>query len=220
MVTIWRLSGLFFLLLSGCVGTTLPPAPPPIALGDVLLDEDFSQPFRWQTYQQPTQNVDFRPENGVYRAQAWDGGFSWALHDAATYADVVMQVDTEQLSAAADNAYGVLCRASATDNGDGYYFFISGDGHYTIRVGTRAGINDLIPWMRSPAIQTGRAINRVRVACVGNWLALWVNGELIASTRDDRFTSGYLGLTAAVPDGGEVDVTFDAVRVWAGRLTE
>lgn len=214
------LAGLLIAILCGLImGGCAPAAPADIVqLGTVLVEEDFSQPFRWQVYRQPGQNVDFRPEDGIYRAQAWDGGFSWALYDAASFTDTVIQVDTEQRSPYRNNAYGLMCRASATDNGDGYYFFISGDGYYSIRARTRAGMDDIVPFTRTDAIQQDRAFNRVRVACIADRLLLWINGQFIIEVRDSRFDEGYIGLTAAVPADGEVDIAFDAVRVWQGSF--
>lgn len=189
------------------------------ALGDVLLEEDFSEPFAWESYADPNLHVDFRVENGVYRAQASDGGFMWALN-AQPHMDVVIQVDTQQLSDYANNAYGVMCRASPNQNGDGYYFFISGDGNYTFRRGATDQIAPLIPFTYSSAIHQGKSINRIRVVCIGDYLALYVNGEFVAETRDTYYQRGYAGLTAAVPEGGDVDVTFDQLTIWAASLLD
>jgi hypothetical protein len=208
-------AGLVVLAFSGCA----PPAPTQtIALGAVLLDEEFDQDTRWQSYRHPEQRVDFRVESGAYRAQAWDGGFMWALYDGAQHDDVVIQVDTEQVSDDRNNAYGVMCRASPTDNGDGYYFLISGDGYYTIRAGTRDGVRHIIPWTETEAVQQGRSINRLRIACIADYLALWVNGIFIAETRDSRFRRGFAALTAAAPEGVTVDIRFDGLRIWEGQF--
>jgi len=196
-----------------------PPTPSQtIVLGRELLREDFDDDFRWQSYRHPEQNVDFRVEDGVYRAQAWDGGFMWVLYDAEQHADIVLQVDTEQVSVDRNNAFGVMCRASPSDNGDGYYFLISGDGYFTIRAGTRDGVRDLIPWTATAAVQQDRSFNRLRAACIADYLVLWINGEFIVETRDSRFTQGYTALTAAVPNGVSVDVHFDALRIWQAHL--
>jgi hypothetical protein len=185
-----------------------------VALGDTLLEEDFSESYAWENYADPAIQVDFRVEDGVYRAQARDGGFMWALN-AQAHTNVAIQVDTQQLSEYANNAYGVICRGSPSKNGDGYYFMISGDGNYTLRRGSTDRVRALIPWTYSPAIQQGRSINRIRVICIDDYLALYVNGEFVAETRDNYFSQGYAGLTAAVPEGGDVDVTFDNLRIWS-----
>ena len=187
------------------------------ALGEVLIEEDFSEQFAWERYANEEQRVVFQVEDGVYRTRAWDGGFMWAIK-LPSYSDTVIEVETTQLSDYRMNAYGVMCRASPTANGDGYYFLISGDGHYTIRRGATDNIRALIPFTFSRAIRQDRGINRIRAVCIGDYLALYVNGEFVAETRDSYFSSGYTGLSAAVVDEGEVDIAFDDLTVWEGTL--
>lgn len=201
----------------GC--TLLAPRPTEqVALGDVLLRESFDQPYAWERYANDQLGVDFRVEQGVYRAFAREGGFMWGLN-STIHTDVVIQVDTEQLSTAKNNAYGVMCRASPSDNGDGYYFLISGDGYFTLRSGARGSVGALIEWTETGAIQQGQSINRIRAVCIGDYLALYVNGEFVGETRDTRYTRGYAGLVAAIPEGeGEVDIAFDALTIWSATL--
>lgn len=207
---------MFILVCAACT----PPQPTEhIVLGEVLLEEDFSNPQIWEHYVDPNLNVDFRVEDGMYRARASDGGFIWALN-AQMHSDVVIQVDTQQISEYANNAYGVMCRAAPANNGDGYYFMIGGDGAYTIRRGSLDRINALIEWSYTDAIQQGRSINRIRAVCIGDYLALYVNGQFVAEIRDSYFNRGYAGLTAAVPEGGEVDVTFDDLTITAASLAQ
>ena len=75
-------------------------------------------------------------------------------------------------------------------------------------------------WTYSDAIQQGRSINRIRAVCVGDYLALYVNGQFVAEICDSYFNRGYAGLTAAVPEGGEVDVTFDDLTITSASLVE
>jgi hypothetical protein len=78
----------------------------------------------------------------------------------------------------------------------------------------------IIQWTPTDAIQQGKSINRIRIVCVEDYLALYVNGEFVAEARDDLYRSGYAGLTAAVPEGGEVDVRFDDVVIRAATLAQ
>jgi hypothetical protein len=207
---------LVVIALTGCAGNPiLPPQPSAgFQLGEVLEEVDFSHDFDWENFRSARLKVDFRVEDGVYRAFAYDGGFVWTLN-AHVYGDVLIQVDTLQLSDDRDNAYGVMCRAAPDDNGDGYYFFISADGHYTIRRGFNREVQPLIAWTPTAAVQQDRAPNRLRALCVGDRLALYVNGQFVAETRDDLYGSGGVGISAAVPEGGEVDVEFDNLIVWS-----
>jgi hypothetical protein len=197
-------------LLTACGST----ATQPYTLGEKLLDIDFSRPFDWERYVNPAQGVEFQVVDGVYQARAWDGGFTWTLHPLQT-SDVVIEADVIQYSDYRDNAYGLMCRAKPQASGDGYFFMISADGMYTIRRGVQREIGALIPWTPSGAIQQDKGINRLRVVCIGDSLALYVNGQFVAETRDRRYQRGSVGITAAVPEDGDVDVRFDNLEVWA-----
>lgn len=186
-------------------------------LGDVLEEVDFSRLSDWERYVHPDQRVDFQIDDGSYRVRADHGGFMWTLNTRA-HDDVVIQADSVQLSEDPDNAYGLMCRASGSANGDGYYFFISGDGMYTIRRGAGRQVSALIPWTRSAAIQQGRAINRIRIVCVEDYLALYVNGAFVAETFDSLYRRGYAGITAAAAPEGDLDVIFDDLILWRGDL--
>lgn len=202
-------------LLCGC--QTQPSAR--YALGDVLLEEGFSESYVWENYVNDAQRVDFRVLDGVYRTRASDTGFIWGLN-SQTHRDVVIEVESTQLSEFRNNAYGVMCRAATSNNGDGYYFLISGDGMYSIRRGAVDRIAPLIEWQHTSAVRQGQAINRIRAACIGDYLALYVNDQFVAETRDSRYSEGFAGLSAAVAEGGIVDVAFDDLTIWAATLAE
>lgn len=185
--------------------------------GDVLLHEDFSDASAWESYSNTQQRIDFGIVDGVYRARAADETMMWALNETV-HEDVVIEVEATQISDFRDNAYGLMCRASPTNNGNGYYFLISGDGQFTIRRGSADQIRALIPWRASSAIRQDKGINRIRIVCVGDYLALYVNEEFIAEVRDDLYRSGYAGLSAAVTANGEVDVEFDDLTIWSASI--
>lgn len=201
------------LLLAACAVTPTQR----FALGDVILQADFSQPTQWESYVNANQNVNFRIEDGAYRAQGWDGGFMWTIH-APMASDVVIEVEATQLSDYRNNAYGVMCRAAPSANSNGYYFLISGDGQFTIRRGAVDEVKALIPFTASDAIRQDQGINRIRAVCIGTYLALYVNDTFVAETHDDYFQQGYTGLTAAVVEDGDVDIAFDDLTVWSASL--
>ncbi|MCA9907175.1 MAG: hypothetical protein KC519_00900 [Anaerolineae bacterium] len=191
----------------------------PFEIGDLLLDEDFSNPSAWETYSDPAIQVDLRVVDGVYRIDAHNEVFIWGLN-AQMHTDVVIEVETEQLSSYADNAYGVMCRADPADDGDGYYFFISGDGYYTIRRGAGDEIAPLIEWLPSSAIHQGQEHNRIRAVCIQDYLALYVNDQFVDETRDQLYSSGVTGLTAGVSAGGDVRIDFDNLLVFAAQFAQ
>ena len=173
----------------------------------------------WQQYVHPEQNVDFEIKNGAYEAKAWDGGFMWAIQPPMQ-TDTVIEVVTTQLSDYRNNAYGVMCRALPTDNSDGYYFLISGDGQYTIRRGAVDNIHALIPFTPSDAIHQDKTSNRIRAVCIGTYLALYVNDNFVAETHDDYFKTGYTRAERGGRQGGrcDADIAFDDLTVSKGSL--
>lgn len=208
------------LLLSVCVLVIAGCASQPteqVVVGDLLQRVDFSQSYMWQQYVHPEQKVDFEIKNGEYEAKAWDGGFMWTIQPP-TQTDTVIDVVTTQLSDYRNNAYGVMCRALPTDNSDGYFFLISGDGQYTIRRGAVDNIHALIPFTPSSAIHQDKTSNKIRAVCVGDYLALYVNDSFVAETHDDYFKTGYTGLSVAVVKSGDADITFDDLTVSKGSL--
>jgi len=191
-----------------------------VIVGDLIQRVDFGPSSIWQQYVHPEQNVDFEIKDGFYEAKVWDGGFMWAIQPP-TQTDTVIEVTTTQLSDYRNNAYGVMCRALPTDNGDGYYFLISGDGQYTIRRGAVDNIHALIPFTPSGAIRQDKTSNKIRAVCVGTYLALYVNDTFVAETHDDYFKTGYTGLSVAVVKGSDAqaDITFDDLTISKGSLS-
>lgn len=194
------------------------PRQPSLAFSAGLLLDDirFESTLDWEAYQDPSIGVTGAVVDNVYRMEVQDGGFIWALGSRIS-SDVIVEVETEQLSEYEDNAYGVMCRADPSANGNGYYFFISGNGYYSIRRGVGREVGDLIPFSYSDAIRQGRDYNRIRVVCLDDYLALFVNGVFLAEVHDDRYGAGIVGLTAAVPDDGDLLVTFDDLLVFTAQ---
>jgi hypothetical protein len=199
------------LLLAGCAT-----AQPTLryTTGDVLLEEDFSRETAWEGYRDDAIGANFRVEDGGYRARIGSESFMWGLN-AREHSDVVIEVETVQHSEDDNNAYGVMCRADPSNDSDGYYFLISGDGMWSIRRGTQGdGVEALVEWTRSSAIRGGRSLNTLRAVCVGDYLALWVNGEFAGEARDTLYSRGFAGLTAAARSDSQTDIAFDNLTIY------
>ncbi|MDX2141039.1 MAG: family 16 glycoside hydrolase [Chloroflexota bacterium] len=209
------LLSMVFILLAACARQPTQA----VTAGELLRDVRFDDPRDWESYRDPALQVEGQVVDGVYRMTARNGGFMWALSDEL-YDDVIVEVETEQQSDFADNAYGLMCRAAPDAAGDGYYFFISADGYYTIRRGAGSEVDALVQWTAHDAIQQGRAFNRLRAVCVADYLALYVNNVLVAEVRDRRYQRGAVGMTVALPEDGDNDIViaFDNLRVFAATI--
>lgn len=191
-----------------------------IAVGAMLFAERFDGDLRWDTFNDPSQGVDFQIEDGVYRVQVSRPLYAWAM-GSQFHSDVVIDVEVTQRSTYANNAYGVICRADGGNGGDGYYFLISGEGYFTIRRGVEGGggaVRALVGWTRSSAVQAG-GFNRLRAVCVGDYLALYINGQFVGETRDTLLQRGFVALAGAVAgDTGTLRAEFDNLTIYEGSI--
>ncbi len=175
--------------------------------------ETFTHKDDWEEYSSP-KGVQLGVENGVYRMSTLNQGYVWGLNKEQ-HNNVVLEVEVTPMSPdATHNAFGIMCRADETDNGDGYYFMIKGDGYYSISIGQGDDIKPLVEWKSSDAIHTGIDKNTMRAVCVDDSLALYVNDKLLIETHDSTYTTGYAGLAIAASPNSSTDVVFDNLATY------
>ncbi len=185
--------------------------------GERILVEPFETVGEWDTYNLQGLSIDV--DEGVYRIQSELEAYVWGQHSIAS-GDIVIDVKVEQLSSYNHNGYGVMCRANRTNNGRGYYFLISGDGQVSIRWGDgQRAVHPIVRWTPSSVVKRGQARNQLRIVCIQDYLALYVNGELVAQAQDNRTHSGDIGLVAVLPTENSIDITFDNLIVWDAELS-
>lgn len=184
-----------------------------------LVTEEFDNSNAWENYEDEA--VKLAVEEGVYLINNGPGGYIWGLNEME-HQDVVIEVEVTQRSTEDSNGFGVMCRADTSNNGDGYYFLIGGDGTYAIAKGEGDDINNIVDWATSSAINKGQATNKIRAACIGDKLYLHVNDRFVAETQDSSYSSGYAGFAAGLADGetGEVTVAFDHLKISEGKVLQ
>lgn len=166
----------------------------------------------WDTYAMPSDQALFRVNEGVLEGAALaDQGYIWSLNHE-TQDDVIINATVKQMEGGLGSVFGVMCRAD--ERGNGYYFLISSDQHFSIRVGTdaRSDLYEVLPWQYHQAIRQGYVTNEIRAVCAGDYLALFVNDVFIAEAVDAELSSGHTGVTLAAVDR-TAWVQFDQVRV-------
>ena len=173
--------------------------------------ETFDLTSAWEHYSSPS-GTKLGVENGVYRAYTPNSGYAWGLN-TQEYNNLVSEVEITPLTIYTDTAAGIMCRADTSNNGDGYYFMINGNGYYSVRIGKGDDVAALVDWQRSKAIHIGIDRNTVQAACLNNQLAMYVNGTLVAQVTDNTYSSGYVGLAVASGDNG-VDMAFDNLTLY------
>jgi hypothetical protein len=210
------LAFLLIVFLSACSG--LPRSPEvTYQLGQLLDTNSFDDNIGWDNQQQGAVSVGV--DNGVYRIQTNVASYVRG-YGIQAYDNVVIEVDAVQLSAHRNNAFGVACRGSFdSDSANGYYFLIGGDGTYSIRRGRQGDLEPIIKWAQTDAVREGAGRNVIRVVCIDDYLALYINDVFVADARDSTYSEGRVGFAAATEAGIRLDVTFDNLQIYAGRLS-
>jgi len=173
--------------------------------------EAFDLQDTWEHYSSPD-GTALGVEQGVYRAYTPNSGYAWGLN-TQTYTDLVSEVEITPLTMYTDTAAGMMCRADPSNNGDGYYFMINGNGYSSIRIGRGSDVAALVDWKPSKAIHTGIDRNTVQAVCLDHQLAMYVNGTLVAQVTDDTYRSGAVGLAVAA-GANSVDMAFDNLTLY------
>lgn len=202
------------LTVAGCATGNQPSAL--FVLDDQVLREDFTRTFDWDNRAEG--GVSIGVDDGVYRMRSNTSQYVRGFINQR-YTNVVIEVEGVQLSAERNNAYGVICRGSpGAYNASGYYFLIGGDGSYSIRKGRGGEVEPLINWARTDAVNGGTARNVLRVICVEDYLALWVNEQFVAEVRDDAYQGGFMGFAVATEAETRIDIAFDDLTIWEAHL--
>ncbi len=186
--------------------------PAPVDVGNILFQDDFSDPGSgWEIEEYESGNIGYK--DGVYFVRAENDEYYYFGMAGRSFTDAVIEVDATQVLGPANdnNHYGVACRIQPDNHG--YFFRISGSGHYSIL--KEMGEEDvwLVDWTQSTAIHQGNETNHIRAICDGSRLALFVNGELLAEVEDGDFSTGDIGLTAGTFEDEPTEIHYDDLLV-------
>jgi tetratricopeptide (TPR) repeat protein len=175
------------------------------ASGDVLFQDDFSNPFSgWSRLTESDYTIDYA--DGHYRFDIAKDNILVTGRPQLDFSDVSVEVDGAKASGP-DSVYGVICRYQ---DGDNYYVLEMTDTGSSAIYKLKGGQwQALAEFGQSAAIQTGTATNHLRADCVGETLTLYVNGQKVAEAQDSDFASGDVALMAGSYDNPGVEVLFD-----------
>ncbi|MFQ6100351.1 MAG: protein kinase [Anaerolineae bacterium] len=180
--------------------------------GGTLFQDDFGDSGSgWEVEDYEGGSIGYK--DGVYFIRGEDKGYYYFGVAGRSFADTVIEVDATQITAPANdnNHYGVGCRIQS--NNHGYFFRLSGDGYYAILKEMGEEDEWLVDWTQSTAIHQGNETNHIRAVCDGDYLALFVNGELLAEAEDSAFNEGDIGLAAGTFEDEPTEIHFDNLVV-------
>lgn len=212
-----HLSIVFIVLLTACLPQLAPIEPArDINVQERVLDETFTSQGNWSTYN--TDALSINVLDGVYRLLLnQPDQYIWGTNNTQ-YTNTMIDVDVRWLG---DDSYafaGIICRLHP-ENGRGYYVMVSADGDFSIRYIGQNTDDAILRWQGNSNIPQSGSF-RMRVACVDNFIALYINGNYIDGAEDSRLINGAIGLALGMPSmsSASTGVEFDNLRVWNAEL--
>lgn len=209
---------LSMLILAACTSEDTAEPTVDYQLGDIIFQDSFDELGAWESF--GFIETEFGVSDGVYNAISPGGGYVTVSNSEYTHSNVVMEVTVEQRSDDNNNAYGIVCRAQVANSFIAYYFLISGAGQYGIRIGEGGRTRMLVSWTDHPIINKGEAQNTLRVVCIDDYFAFYINEQFVAEARHDWLIEGRVGFTVNSEEGILIGVQYDDLTVWEAELVD
>ena len=210
---------IFFLLtllvaLTACVGDAGVSGEPAAAVksGGILFQDDFSDiPGSWGTYTRDEAVVAY--ESGGLRIRVNKPDFDFWSVVGKYFEDTSIAVDVQRTAGPEDNDFGIICRYKDAQNF--YMFIISSDGYYGIAklIEDQHSLIGIDQLQYTDRIRPGQSSYQLRADCVGDTLALYVDGEKLLQVQDKDLESGDVGVLAGAYAEPGVDILFDNFEV-------
>jgi clostripain len=207
----------FDILLSGVSKEQAGPPPPALA-GEVFAD-DFSDPAGGLINDEAEQEWGrgyYSPAGQyVFELKPAPGAIYDYYPEQDMPADFLLQT-TASYSGAVDNAYGLIFRVQAGQEGDDFYAFcISGDGFYTVEKTEDQQMVPLIDWTASALIDSSAGgANVLTIEGQGDVYRFYINGRQVDALTDATYSGGTFGLMVDNYDeANPVTFTFDDLRM-------
>lgn len=189
-----------------------PPTAAPIALGDLILQDDFADASRWPASDDEFQNTAIQDHTLVLTLKQPEH-FALAYNNTQLAGDFYASVTGQASECAERDRYGLLFRVQ--DAANYYQFQVDCDGRYRVVAVVDGELKTLRDWTASEAVSPGTAFNGLGVRAQGNLIEVFANGQSLIEVSDATFIDGGFGLYAG---SGSVTptltVTFDDLGVW------
>lgn len=191
---------------------TTAPSSTPLALGNTIFEDDFTQPKLWNL-----------SEDNVQRTAIADGRLALTLKvaDRFTFIYNLTRRARDFYATASGSAadcrfrdrYGLLFRVQ---NGSNYYQFeVDCDARYRLSKVVEGTLTPLRDWTPSDAVHPGSGgLNELAVRAAGDKLEVFANGQSLFSLTEATYAEGGFGLYAGSGVSETYTVTFDNLHVW------
>ena len=179
-----------------------------------LLEDNFEGgDSKWGTGTDTQSSVEY--SNGGLHMQIFkENYFVWSTPDDQDYQNVHMEVTAINNDTDSTTTFGLMCNQQASSDDSFYYFAVTPAGQYAI-VRSTVDQDDVFltnnnEWATSSLISRNASSYRVGADCANGSLALYVDGQLIASVSDSSYTTGGVAVfTWSGLEATSTDMSFD-----------
>lgn len=184
----------------------------PMALGDSLIQDDFSDPSRWPASEDEFQ-ITAIEDGALVLTLKQPEHFTLAYNNTKLARDFFASVTGQALACAERDRYGLLFRVQDAVNY--YQFQVDCAGRYRVVAVVEGELKVLRDWTASDAVRAESEANTLGVSAQGNTLEVFANGQSLVEVSDATFIEGGFGLYAGSGSLSETyTVTFDDLGVW------
>jgi hypothetical protein len=191
---------------------TTAPQDPRSSLGEPSGSDTFDGETSFLEYSD--EHVQFDVSSGFLNATALkaDGWHGWTM-SGGVLKDAYLETTVGTSTCSNLDRYGILFRSP--DPTQGYFFGLSCDGRYSLRLWDGDSFTPLVDWKTSTAILSGvDHTNRLGVMMEGDTLSLYINGTRVDQIADSTYDEGRYGLFVAASATPEFTARFDRVDHW------
>jgi hypothetical protein len=196
-------------VLAGLTAAVLACSPSSV-VSSSLYKEDFgSENSDWCVDSDTTSSSGFEGGEYFFKVQQ-DNWFVWCNPDQ-DFEAIHVEVTVKNVTDTTDTVFGLMCHAQFLNQF--YYLGITTDGLYTIRLYRGEDDEEILAEDESTAIALNADSYRLGADCGNGTLTLYVDGQEVASTTDDTYTSGDIGLFAWSGDQLPAEIRYDDLVV-------
>lgn len=182
-------------------------------VGDLILNDDFTDPAPWQLVHSNTTSVALGQEE-ITLALNQPGGYLFTLRDEPVLRDFYLEITVSPSLCRAEDEYGLLLRVSPSL--DFYRFSLSCDGQTRLDKYYQGRASSPQPFMMSGAIPPGApSQSRLAVWLQGKEMHFFSNGEHLFSVNDPSITAGTLGVFIRSDGENAVTVSFSELEIYS-----
>jgi serine/threonine protein kinase/S1-C subfamily serine protease len=188
----------------------LPTRSPSEKQDTLIMQDDFSDPSSgW--YEGTSDDSSYSYQDGSYKIDVYpEERIVWS-YLGEDLGDVEISIDVFMESPVGDSGHGILCRYQ--DENNFYGFDVTEDGYVAIWKRTPNDYVFLYDWQYIRELE-GKLQAQLTAICDGEYLALTVDGVLLAEAYDSDYTSGDIGVFVETYTAGNVSVAFDNFELY------